>query len=687
MTKELLFEIGTEEIPAGFVDPALTAMGGLCKELLDTYRVDAGAITTLGTPRRLVLIVEGVSESQRPETVEKIGPPVSVCLGPDGKPNEKAVGFARGQGVAVEDLKRVKTDKGEYMAAVREDKGRPTADVLPEILTRLISDIPFKKSMRWMDQSVRFVRPVHWIVAVFGGQVVPLTFGNITSGNLTRGHRFHAPQPIAVSDARDYRKKLKEAFVIVDPDERRGLIERQVAEVAASCGGAVLPNPGLVEEIVYLTEFPFAAAGAIPEKYLVLPKDVMVTAMRSHQRYFSVVNARGEIVPRFITVNNTKPTDISLVMRGNERVLAARLEDARFYFEEDLKVKLADRVEALKTVVFHSKLGTSYEKVMRYRELSGWLADRLAPEKKEDILSAAFLAKADLDTGMVAQFPTLQGAVGREYAIREGIKPSVAAAISEHYLPQGAKDPLPEGIEGTLVSLADKMDTVCGFFGVGQTPTGAADPYALRRNTIAILNIIVGKKLRLSLVEFIDAAVNNLSGKITKTPAQTKIDVLDFFRGRFSGILVGEGYHADVVEAVLSVWMDDAVSSKKRAAVLSVWKGRPEFSDLAGSIKRVANILKGKETGAPDESLLKEDVEQKLLAAYNKAQGEIDTFLSSEDYDSAMGVLLKLKAPIDEFFNGVMVMDKDEKIRDSRLALLNLVRSLFMKLGDFSLIE
>jgi glycyl-tRNA synthetase beta chain len=687
VTKELLFEIGTEEIPAGFVGPALTAMEGLCKELLDTYRIDAGAVTTLGTPRRLVLIVEGLSESQRPETVEKIGPPVSVCLGPDGKPNEKAVGFARGQGVAVEDLTRVKTDKGEYMAAVREDKGRPTSDVLPEILTRLMSDIPFKKSMRWMDQSVRFVRPVHWIVAVFGGQVVPLAFGNITSGNLTRGHRFHAPQPIAVGDARDYRKKIKEAFVIVDPDERRGLIERQVAEVAASCGGAVLPNPGLVEEIVYLTEFPFAAAGTIPEKYLVLPKDVMVTAMRSHQRYFSVVNGRGEIVPRFITVNNTKPTDISLVMRGNERVLAARLEDARFYFEEDLKVTLADRVEALKSVVFHSKLGTSYEKVMRYRELSGWLADRLAPEKKEDILSAAFLAKADLDTGMVAQFPTLQGAVGREYAVREGIKPSVAAAISEHYLPQGAKDPLPEGIEGTLVSLADKMDTVCGFFGVGQTPTGAADPYALRRNTIAVLNIIVGKKLRLSLVEFIDAAVNNLSGKITKTPAQTKIDVLDFFRGRFSGILVGEGYHADVVEAVLSVWMDDAVSSKKRAAVLSVWKGRPEFSDLAGSIKRVANILKGRETGAPDESLLKEDVEQKLLTAYNKAHGEIDTLLSSEDYDSAMGVLLKLKAPIDEFFNGVMVMDKDEKIRDSRLALLNLVRSLFMKLGDFSLIE
>jgi glycyl-tRNA synthetase beta chain len=687
VTKELLFEIGTEEIPAGFVSPALAAMARLCKELLDTYRIDAGTITTLGTPRRLVLVVADVAEIQRPETVEKIGPPVSVCLGPDGKPNEKAAGFAKGQGVAVEDLKRVTTDKGEYMAAVRADKGRPTREVLPEILTRLITDIPFKKSMRWMDQSVRFVRPVHWIVAVFGGEVVPVTFGNITSGNLTRGHRFHAPQSIAVNDAADYRKKIKEAFVIVDPDERRALVERQVAEVAASCGGAVLPNPGLVDEVVYLTEFPFAAAGIIPDKYLVLPRDVMVTAMRSHQRYFSVVNDKDQIVPRFITVNNTKPADISLVMRGNERVLAARLEDARFYFEEDLKVKLADRVEALKSVVFHSKLGTSYEKVMRFRELAGWLADRFAPDKKEDILLAAYLAKADLDTGMVAQFPTLQGSVGREYALREGIKPSVAAAISEHYLPQGAKDPLPEGTEGTLVSLADKMDTICGFFGVGQTPTGAADPYALRRNTIAILNIIIGKGMRLSLLEFIDASVTALSGKITKTPAQTKIDVLDFFRGRLAGILIGEGYPADVVEAVLSVWMDDPVSSKKRAAALSGWKSRPEFVDLAGSIKRVANILKGKETGAPDEALLTQDVEQRLLAAYRQALGEIDKLIVAEDFDSAMAALLKLKGPIDEFFNGVMVMDKDEKIRDSRLALLALVRSLFMKLGDFSLIE
>jgi glycyl-tRNA synthetase beta chain len=685
--KELLFEIGTEEIPAGFVPPALAAMGGLLKELLGSSRIDSGPIRALGTPRRLVLVASDVADAQRPETIEKVGPPVSVCLAADGSFNEKAVGFAKGQGVAVEDLKRVTTDKGQYVVAVREDKGRPTREVLPEILTRLISEIPFKKSMRWMDLSVRFVRPVHWITALFGGEVVPLSFGNVTSSDHTRGHRFHAPEPIKVKDYSDYLEKTRKAFVVVDPDERRAIIEEEVAKVAASRGGSVLPDPGLAEEIVYLTEYPIAAAGSIPEKYLVLPKDVLVTAMRSHQRYFSVVDDRGRIVPSFITVNNTKAKDVSLVMRGNERVLAARLEDARFYFEEDLKVPLADRVEELKKVIFHSKLGTSYEKVMRFRELAGWLADRLAPGSKEDALAAAYLSKADLDTGMVAQFPTLQGTVGREYALREGIKASVAAAISEHYLPQGAKDPLPEGIEGTLVSLADKMDTVCGFFGVGQTPTGAADPYALRRNTIAILNIIIGKSMRLSLSEFIDASIAGLNGKITKTPEAAKADVLEFFKGRFSGILVGEGYPADVVEAVLSVSLDDPVSTKKRAAALSIWKSRPEFSDLAGSIKRVANILKGKETAALNESLLKEDVERSLLGAYRDAEAKIGKLLADEDFDGATAVLLALKGPIDDFFNGVMVMDKDEKIRDNRLALLALVRSLFLLLGDFSLIE
>ncbi len=684
---ELLFEIGTEEIPAGFVPPALEAMGGIFKGLLDAYRIDYGEIKTIGTPRRLTLVAHGVADVQRSETIQKVGPPVSVCFGPDGKPNEKAAGFAKGQGVPVEALKRVKTDKGEYLVAVKEDKGRETKEVLPEILSRLIADIPFKKSMRWMDLTVRFARPVHWILALFGGEVVPLSFGNIVSGNTTRGHRFLAPAPFEVKDFSDYLTRLKAARVIVDPGDRKAIIERQIHDVAHALGGAVLPDGGLVDEIVYLTEYPNAASGSIPEKYLVLPKDVLVTAMRLHQRYFSVVDKSGSILPHFITVNNTMPQDVGLVMRGNERVLAARLEDARFYFEEDLKVKLSDRVEALKKVVFHSRLGTSFDKVMRFRELAGWLADRIAPGQKDNVLQAAFLAKADLDTGMVAQFPTLQGTVGREYALIEGINPSVARAISEHYLPQGAKDPLPEGLEGTLVSLADKMDTIAGFFGVGQMPTGVADPYGLRRNTIAIINILLGKNIRLSIPGFVDRALEILDGKITRKPAETKADVLGFFKGRFSGMLGGEGYQPDVVEAVLSVWMEDVVAAKKRVEVLSAWKSRAEFSDLAISIKRVGNILKNTEPGRLDEKLLNEEAERNLLSAYRSAEGKISPLIESEDFDGATAQLVSLKGAIDAFFEGVMVMDKDEKVRENRLALLGLVRSLFLKLCDFSVIE
>jgi glycyl-tRNA synthetase beta chain len=687
VTHELLFEIGTEEIPAGSVPPALEAMGGLAGELLLSYRIDAGDIRTFGTPRRLVLVVSGVAGRQRPHVQEKIGPPVSVCFDKDGKPNEKALGFAKGQGVPVEGLKRVKTDKGEYLAAVKEEAGLPTKDVLPEILAKLIGGIPFKKSMRWMDLTVRFVRPVHWMVALFGGEVVGLRFGNIESGRTTRGHRFLAPSPFDVNGFSDYLAGLRDAFVIVDQHERKAIIEKEITAAAAACGGRLLADPGLVDEVVYLTEYPNAAAGAIPERYLALPKDVLVTAMRSHQRYFSVVDKSGAILPHFITVNNTKAKDVSLIMRGNERVLTARLEDARFYFEEDLKVKLTDRVDELKEVVFHSSLGTSYEKVMRFRGLAGWLADRIDPAKKDDVLLAALLAKADLDTGMVAQFPTLQGAVGREYALREGIKESVANAISEHYLPKSAKDTLPEGVEGTIVSLADKMDTICGFFGIGQTPTGVADPYGLRRSAIAIINIILGKSIRISLDEFIGQSLSILDGKVTKPSAQTKADVLAFFRGRYAGMLGAEGFSPDVVQAVLSVFMDDLVAAKKRVEAVDRYKKRAEFTDLAGSVKRVVNILKGGDAGPLDEALLAEEVERSLFSACREVGEKVTPLVRDEEFDGALGALIELTAPIDAFFDGVMVMDKDEKIRANRLALLGLVRSLFLRLCDFSQIE
>ena len=687
MAKELLFEIGTEEIPAGFIAVALDAMKKIMGDLCAQHRIDIGEIVIDGTPRRLMVAVRDMSEFQKPQTTEKIGPPITVAFDADGTPNQKALGFAKGQGMGVDELSRVKTDKGEYLAAVKEDPGRPTVEILPDMLTILINDIPFKKSMRWMDQDVRFVRPVHWIVALFDGKAIPVSFGNVSSGDKTRGHRFMHNDEISVSGYDDYVKKLKDARVIVNRDERRAIIEKEISDVAHSFGGEVLEDRELLSEIVNLVEFPSVVGGTFDTAYLSLPREIPIIAMKKHQRYFSVVDKKNNLLPHFITVSNTVAKDQKLVAKGNERVLAARLEDARFYFDDDTQVSLESRVEDLKSVVFHSKLGTSYEKVMRFQALAVWLAEELFPKHTGDVSKAALLAKADLDTGVVQEFPDLQGIIGREYAIREGIKKEVAQAISEHYLPVSATGRLPEGVEGTLVSLADKMDTITGFFGVGMPPTGTADPYALRRNTIAIVNILLGKDIRLSLDTFIDRALELLDGVITKSKEETKADVMSFFKGRFSGILTSEGYPQDAVDAVLETGFDDVVGTRNLVKTLSKWKGKPEFSDVAAAIKRVGNILKDHTAGAVSESLLTEKQERELFDAYVKKESDIRGLIEKEEYEKALKELVALRKPIDAFFDGVMVMAEDEKVKNNRLALLSAVRDLFVGLCDFSRIE
>jgi len=687
VAKELLFEIGTEEIPAGFIPVALDAMKKIMGDLCVQHRIDIGDIITDGTPRRLMVAVRDMSESQKPQTTEKIGPPVSVAFDADGTPNQKALGFAKGQGMGVDELSRVKTDKGEYLAAVKEDPGRPTIEILPDMLSVLVNDIPFKKSMRWMDLDVRFARPVHWIVALFDGKVIPVSFGNVSSGDTTRGHRFMGNKEFSVSGYDEYVKKLKGAKVIVSREERRAVIEKEISDVARSFGGEVLEDEELLDEIVNLVEFPNAVGGTFDTAYLSLPREIPITAMRKHQRYFSVVDKKNTLLPHFITVSNTVAKDQKLVAKGNERVLAARLEDARFYYEDDTQVTLESRVEDLKGVVFHSKLGTSHEKVMRFQALAVWLAEELFPKHAADVSKAALLAKADLDTGVVQEFPDLQGIIGREYALKEGIKKEVAQAISEHYLPVSATGRLPDGVEGTLVSLADKMDTITGFFGVGMPPTGTADPYALRRNTIAIVNILLGKDIRLSLDAFIDRALGLLDGVITKSRDETGADVTAFFKGRISGILTAEGYPQDAVDAVLEVGFDDVVGAKNLVKTLTTWKERAEFSDVAAAIKRVGNILKDHAPGAVDESLLVEKEERELFEAYTKKESEIRTLIENEKYDTALEELVALRKPIDAFFDGVMVMAEDEKVKNNRLALLSAVRELFVGLCDFSRIE
>ncbi len=491
MACDFLLEIGTEEIPASYIQPALDAMATMLSKFFSAQRIDHGIIQTMATPRRLAWVIKDVAEKQEAQTVEITGPPKDVAFDEAGKPTQAAIGFAKSQGVTPEELQVKQTSRGEYLIVSRHETGASTAELLSGVLADLIGNIPFPKSMRWGDLKVTFARPIHWIVALLGQKVVPFTYGNITSGSTSYGHRFMSPGPFEVTDINGYVDGLRERFVIVDIEERRERIRQIVAACAKEKKGHIREDEDLLAEVVQLAEYPTAVCGSFDQHYLELPQEVLITAMRAHQRYFAVLDDSDKLMPYFVTVNNTLTRDPQIVALGNERVLRARLEDARFYYVEDQKVSLDDRVEELKEVVFHSKLGTSYEKLERFKVLAEYMADQLAPEDKETVSRAAYLCKADLVTGTVGEFPELQGIMGRAYARLAKEKDDVALAIYEHYLPTHAGGQLPTGVAGSLVSIADKLDTIVGCFGVGQIPTGTADPFALRRQALGIIRIIL----------------------------------------------------------------------------------------------------------------------------------------------------------------------------------------------------
>ncbi|MBP1723163.1 MAG: glycyl-tRNA synthetase, beta subunit, partial [Deltaproteobacteria bacterium] len=546
---ELLLEIGTEEIPSGFIPKAMEEMQSLLEKAFQAQRIGYKDVKAMGTPRRLVLVATGVAPAQEGRIVETIGPAKRIAFDPQGNPTKAALGFARGQGIPVEELMTVRTEKGEYVCARKEEKGEETFQLLPAILPRLIASIPFPKSMRWMDLDNSFARPIHWLLALFDGKVIPFQIGNIASGNVSRGHRFMALGSFQVKDLPDYLRRLKNSFVIVNPEERRELILAEVNQAASEVSGHIFKDDGLLEIVTHLVEYPVAIRGGFGKEFLSLPREVLISAMREHQRYFSVCDSKGDLLPFFVAVSNTKPRDPRVVIRGNERVLRARLSDAQFFFMEDQKVPLIQRLEGLKKVVYHSKLGTSYEKVMRISALADFLAQRIDPSLLETVKRAALLCKGDLITGMVGEFPSLQGVMGQVYARLSGEKEEVAQAILEHYLPAAAGGALPTSQPGAILSLADKLDTITGCFGVGLIPTGTADPYALRRQTLGIINIILGRRFSLSLSELIQKSLSLLREKIERPPQEIQADVLDFFKGRLQNLLVSRGISADVVEA------------------------------------------------------------------------------------------------------------------------------------------
>jgi glycyl-tRNA synthetase beta chain len=684
MGKELLLEIGTEEIPAGFISKALGDIAISIRRELKANRIVHGEVMTLGTPRRLVLLVQEVADKQEDVESEKLGPPLHTAFDAKGKPTKAAVGFARGQGVGVEDLKVVERGKGEYLCAVKKEEGKSSSSLLAEILPRVIGSIPFPKSMRWSTINVRFARPIHWIVAVFDGVIIPFSFGGIESGNRSYGHRFMSPHAFEVRDFQTYERQIRSAFVIVDPQERRKMIEEGIAKVAKEVSGKVLSNQDLLEEVTYLVEYPTAVVGAFDREFLALPREVVINAMEEHQRYFPIVDERGDLMPYFACVCNTRTPNMETVKRGNERVLRARLSDAQFFFEGDTKEPLDRKVEALKGVIFQAQLGTSYEKVLRFKELALYLAGKFQPDLREKVARAATLCKADLVTGMVGEFPNLQGVVGREYALISGEDEEVADAILEHYFPAFAGDRLPSGPIGDFISIADKADTVVGCFGIGLIPTGAGDPFALRRQALGIIRILVGKGYSLSLGEIIGKSLEMLEEKLTISSDETRNAVTDFLRSRFQNLLISEGYPFDVVEAAMSAHFDDPLECQGRIEAITRLKTEEELLALATSFKRVTHIAKGTSPAEVNASLLQDPSEKALFERYLQVKGEVEKSIGEKAYERALMEMMKLKGPIDDLFDSVLIMDEIREKRENRLALLGNITALFFRIADFS---
>jgi glycyl-tRNA synthetase beta chain len=683
LSKEFFLEIGAEEIPSRFINPALEKMKEQFTALLAAGRVVSSRdIKVYGTPRRLVLYAPELAETQADVSKEVLGPPKKIAFDAGGRPTKAALVFAEKNNVNVDSLGTRSTDKGEYVLARIDEKGGDTAAWLKQALPGFILAIPFPKSMRWMDKDIRFARPIHWVIALWGGAVIDFELNGIRSGNLSRGHRFMSPGAFMVKDFKSYSSQAEPNFIVIDPETRKQRIVKQTQELAKSKNGIVLDDPGLVEETANLVEYPVAVMGSFDREYLRLPKEVLITAMREHQRYFCVVSGDGSLLPDFITISNTRAEDMEVVRAGNERVLAARLSDAAYFFDHDVKQPLAGRVEGLKKVTYQEKLGTLFDKTVRVQKLAMHLAGLV---KADPAISgqAALLCKADLITGMVGEFPKLQGVMGREYALLSGEAPGVADAILEHYLPRFAGDKLPGAIDGMCVGIADRIDTIPGCFIVGLIPSGSEDPYGLRRQSAAILNMAQERGLRLSLKSLISEACKGYSLK-KNDKLKIENDVVDFFRQRLAGILSAEGFRSDVVDAALSVGFDDPVLAREKVKALDGLRTTADYQPLVTALKRAGNILPKEFSGTIKKSLLKLDAEKALYAAYSEIKDRTIEKTATLDYRGALADIASLRKPVDAFFDTVMVMDKDAEVKANRLALLAGVTGLFSGIADFS---
>ncbi|MFT5137798.1 MAG: glycyl-tRNA synthetase beta chain [Arenicella sp.] len=688
----LLVELGTEELPPKTLKILSDAFSKeLLAGLLEAQLINATqavAASPYATPRRLALSVPGVIAAQPDQRIQRRGPAVQAAFKEDGEPTPAAMGFARSCGVEVAELERLKTDKGEWLSYQLTETGKTTASLVPAIIDQAIKRLPIAKRMRWGAGTAEFVRPVQWLIVMHGDQLIPAEVLSIESGTNTRGHRFHSEGEIQLKHADDYSNSLlQKGHVVASFSDRQGMIDQQINKLASSIGGKIEPDQALLDEVTGLVEYPTAVLGSFDKSFLLVPQECLISSMRDHQKYFHIIGDDGKLLPNFITISNIQSKQPERVRDGNERVLRARLSDAKFFWDNDKKIKLGDRVDKLDSVLFHQKLGSVLDKTKRISSLAGHIAEQIGGDASL-AQRGARLAKADLISDMVSEFDELQGIMGHYYADRDGEPSVVGDCIEQHYWPKFAGDQLPQSLEAQAVALADKLDSLVGIYASGEVPTGDKDPYGLRRAALSILRILIEQKHSLKLSDLVaKTAITYAHAQNIQISDEIQADIVGFIRGRLTAFYQVQKIPTNTINAVMACEPDSPLDFENRVKAVNQFSQLTEASDLAAANKRISNILKKQKSAigeSVDQSILVEDAERQLDSAIADIEQHCNTLFDQGDYTQGLQQLASLRTPVDNFFEHVMVMSDDVAQQQNRLALLNKMRKLFLRVADIS---
>lgn len=684
---DLLVELGTEELPPKALKGLSESFTNSFVNSLEQARLNYTSVESYATPRRLAVLVKGVEARQADEVVEKRGPAIQAAFAPDGSPTRAAEGWARGLGIDVADAERLVTDKGEWLLYNATVPGKGIEELVQGFIDTAVKQLPIPKAMRWGSGSHQFIRPLHTLTVLLDSKVLPAELFGVQSDNKVDGHRFHHPEQLTLTQAADYADVLASGHVVASFAQRREAIRESVVALAKTENAVPVWDEDLIDEVASLVEFPVALAAGFDESFLAVPKEALIYTMKDDQRYFPLVDQQGELLPRFIFITNIESRDPQQVISGNEKVVRPRLADAQFFFETDKKTKLSERLNKLDSVLFQKELGSIGDKARRMEATARFIADELKADK-DAAARAGLLAKADLVSSMVMEFPEVQGVMGMHYARHDGESETVAQAIEAHYRPRYAGDELPNSLEGCAVALADKLDTLAGIFGIGQTPSGDRDPFGLRRAAIGMLRILVEKELPLDLVTLVRSAVANY-GSVIKNPDEVTDNVVDFLLGRFRAWYQDQAISVDVIQAVLARRPTVALDFDRRVKAVAEFRTNPQAEALAAANKRVSNILakSDEQLGPVQPDLLVESAEKALYDVLNGLKDKVSAAAVNGDYAGALSALATLRAPVDEFFDSVMVNADDDAVRRNRLSLLDALRNEFLKVADISLLQ